>query len=132
MLSNSLQIVGTEWIWIIFLVVFLLFGSKKLPELSRNLGKAMREIQKGRDEIEREFKVATSLPETTPKKPSQIYKAPGAPMNKSIEKTIDEKKAPEKAISKDTANSTNNKPENTESPKDTQKGKANTEPKKKQ
>ncbi len=62
MLSNSLQIVGTEWIWIIFLVVFLLFGSKKLPELSRNLGKAMREIQKGRDEIEREFKVATSLP----------------------------------------------------------------------
>jgi len=57
--SYLLQIVGTEWIWIIFLIIFLLFGSKKLPELSRAIGKAMGELQKGREEIEREFRLAS-------------------------------------------------------------------------
>lgn len=68
MLSYILQIVGTEWLWIILLVVFLLFGSNKIPEVSRNIGKIMREIQRGRAEIEREFSISTSLPSTTPPK----------------------------------------------------------------
>jgi sec-independent protein translocase protein TatA len=66
MFSYVLQIVGTEWIWIIFLVVFLLFGSKKLPELSRAIGKAMGDLQRGREEIEREFRLATSIPKPQP------------------------------------------------------------------
>lgn len=65
-----LQIVGTEWIWIIFLVIFLLFGSKKLPELSRAIGKAMGELQKGREEIEREFRVASLDSLQTQRKPT--------------------------------------------------------------
>lgn len=66
MFSYVLQIVGTEWMWIIFLVVFLLFGSKKLPELSRAIGKAMGEFQRGREEIERELRLATSIPKPQP------------------------------------------------------------------
>ncbi len=66
MFSYVLQIVGTEWVWIIFLVVFLLFGSKKLPELSRAIGKAMGEFQRGREEIERELRLATSIPQPQP------------------------------------------------------------------
>lgn len=68
MLSYILQIVGTEWLWIIIIVVFLLFGSNKIPEVSRNIGKIMREIQRGRAEIEREFSNSTLLPSTTPPK----------------------------------------------------------------
>ncbi len=60
LLDASLNILGTEWLWIVFLVVFLLFGSQKLPELSRALGKAMGELQRGRAEVEREFRAATA------------------------------------------------------------------------
>ncbi len=65
MLSYALQIIGTEWVWIVFLVVFLLFGSKKLPELSRALGKAMSEFQRGRAELEKEFRLTTATTPTT-------------------------------------------------------------------
>jgi|TARA_Y100000031_G_scaffold33356_1_gene37319 sec-independent protein translocase protein TatA len=131
MFSYSLQIIATEWLWIIFLIVFLLFGSKKLPEVSRNLGKAMREIQKGRAEIEREFKTATSLPESKTKKPNKIYKAPDYPTGISPEKNVENKGNSEEAIPKDTANSTDNKPTKKDIPKNIGKGKANTAPKKK-
>ncbi|HYR58212.1 MAG TPA: twin-arginine translocase TatA/TatE family subunit [Chthoniobacteraceae bacterium] len=39
---------------IIFLVILLLFGAKKLPELARGMGQAVREFSKAKDEIERE------------------------------------------------------------------------------
>ncbi|NUN94124.1 MAG: twin-arginine translocase TatA/TatE family subunit [Verrucomicrobiae bacterium] len=44
---------GGEWI-IIFLVVLLLFGAKRLPELARGLGQAKREFQKAAREVEDE------------------------------------------------------------------------------
>jgi sec-independent protein translocase protein TatA len=37
---------GPEWI-IILVIVLLLFGAKKLPELARSVGKASREFKKG-------------------------------------------------------------------------------------
>jgi sec-independent protein translocase protein TatA len=39
---------------IIFLVILLLFGAKKLPELARGMGQAVREFSKAKDDIERE------------------------------------------------------------------------------
>jgi len=39
---------------IIFLVILVLFGAKKLPELARGMGQAVREFSKAKDEIERE------------------------------------------------------------------------------
>ena len=47
MLENYLMSIGgSEWIIIGLLVVILLFGSKKLPEFSRTIGKAMGEFEK--------------------------------------------------------------------------------------
>jgi sec-independent protein translocase protein TatA len=40
----------TEWICI-FLVILLIFGGRKLPEVARGLGKALREFRKARDEL---------------------------------------------------------------------------------
>jgi len=37
---------GQEWI-IVLLVVVLLFGARKLPELARSLGSSAREFRKG-------------------------------------------------------------------------------------
>lgn len=48
---------GSEML-LIFLVVLLLFGSKKLPELARGLGKSMQEFRKAREDFESELHTA--------------------------------------------------------------------------
>lgn len=53
------QIGGSEWLWIVLVAAIFLFGSKKIPEVARSLGKVMGEFQKGRMEIEREIRSAT-------------------------------------------------------------------------
>jgi sec-independent protein translocase protein TatA len=53
---------------IIFLVILLLFGAKKLPELARGMGQAVREFSKAKDEIEREV---TRPP--APEEPKALY-----------------------------------------------------------
>ena len=40
---------GPEWL-LIALVVLLLFGGKKIPQLMRGLGKGISEFKKGKDE----------------------------------------------------------------------------------
>jgi sec-independent protein translocase protein TatA len=45
---------GPEMI-MIFVVILLLFGAKKLPELARGVGKSMGEFKKAREEFEREI-----------------------------------------------------------------------------
>ena len=42
---------GTEWL-LIALVVLLLFGGKKIPELMKGLGKGINEFKKGKNESE--------------------------------------------------------------------------------
>ena len=48
---------GQEWIWI-FVVLLLLFGAKKLPELARGIGKSLGEFKKAREEFEHEITTA--------------------------------------------------------------------------
>ena len=45
---------GGEWIFII-LVVVLLFGAKKIPELARGLGRGIREFKDASKEIKAEI-----------------------------------------------------------------------------
>lgn len=46
---------GTE-VFLILFVILLLFGAKKLPELSRALGRSLSEFKKGKDDLEREIR----------------------------------------------------------------------------
>jgi len=41
---------GGSEMMIVFLVILLLFGAKRLPELSRSLGKSLGEFKKGQEE----------------------------------------------------------------------------------
>ncbi len=39
---------GWDW-FIIFMIVLLIFGGKKIPEIARGLGKGLREFKKAKD-----------------------------------------------------------------------------------
>lgn len=43
---------GTQEIILIILVVLLLFGGKKIPELMKGLGKGIKEFNNGKDGVE--------------------------------------------------------------------------------
>lgn len=46
---------GSEVI-LILVIVLLLFGAKKLPDLSRSLGKSLAEFKKGKEDLEKEIR----------------------------------------------------------------------------
>lgn len=46
---------GWEWI-IILVVILLLFGGKKIPQLMRGLGKGVRSFKEGLNDIDEEIK----------------------------------------------------------------------------
>ncbi len=55
MLVLPLGVIG-PWQWVIIaLVIILLFGGKKIPELMRGLGKGVKEFKNGMQEAEREM-----------------------------------------------------------------------------
>ncbi|MFK5603035.1 MULTISPECIES: Sec-independent protein translocase protein TatAo [Haloferax] len=47
---------GGPELLIVLLIVVLLFGANKLPQLARSSGQAMGEFRRGREEIEEELK----------------------------------------------------------------------------
>ncbi len=57
---------GTWEIVLIVLVIVLLFGGKKIPELMKGLGKGVRSFKEGVNEVEKE--VNEAVKEDTPKK----------------------------------------------------------------
>jgi sec-independent protein translocase protein TatA len=48
---------GAGEIILILLVILILFGAKKIPELAQGLGKGMREFKKSLKDVEEEIKV---------------------------------------------------------------------------
>lgn len=47
---------GTQEMVLIFLIMLLLFGAKKLPQLARGIGKSVGEFRKAREEFEDEIR----------------------------------------------------------------------------
>ena len=57
-MNIPLAFLGGHEMLLILLVVLLLFGAKKLPELARGLGKSSGEFQRAREEFEGEIEKA--------------------------------------------------------------------------
>ena len=53
-IASIMNLAGPDSI-VILVIVLLLFGSKKLPELARGMGRAVKEFGAARDEIEKGF-----------------------------------------------------------------------------
>lgn len=49
--------IGMTEILLILLVILVLFGAKRIPELAQGLGKGMREFKKSLKEVEDEVKI---------------------------------------------------------------------------
>ena len=49
-----LQNIGLPELLVVLVIVLLLFGAKRLPEIARGLGKSIQEFKKGVKEIERD------------------------------------------------------------------------------
>ena len=78
---------GWEW-FVIFLIILLIFGPKKIPGLARSLGKANREFK----EAKNAFNDALTEEEAAQQKEKKSLEAPeNAPVSKS-EAPIEEKK----------------------------------------
>src|SRR5213079_3762376 len=63
----SIMNLGGPDLIIILLIILVLFGAKKLPELARGMGSAIKEFQKAKDEFTDELHSAkTDVAKTTP------------------------------------------------------------------
>ncbi|HET8794663.1 MAG TPA: twin-arginine translocase TatA/TatE family subunit [Nitrososphaeraceae archaeon] len=55
--TNMLMLLpgGYEWIFIILIIIVIIFGAKKIPELARSFGKATSEFEKARIQSKKEI-----------------------------------------------------------------------------
>ncbi|HEX7845341.1 MAG TPA: twin-arginine translocase TatA/TatE family subunit [Chitinophagaceae bacterium] len=58
--TNLLGMLGTNEIIIILVIVLLLFGGRKIPELMRGLGKGVREFNDAKSNVKREIEENTN------------------------------------------------------------------------
>jgi sec-independent protein translocase protein TatA len=71
---------------IILLIVLVLFGAKKIPELFKGLGQGMNEFRKAREEFDREIRTASQDPKSPPpavQQPQQTVPAQSSPQGQA-------------------------------------------------
>jgi sec-independent protein translocase protein TatA len=66
---------------VILLFLLLFFGAKKLPELAKGLGQAVKEFSRAKDDINGEFNRATQIPDYSHH--PHAYPDPGHPVTSS-------------------------------------------------
>ena len=82
LLASLTNLAGPDLL-IILLIVLVLFGAKKLPELARGMGQAVKEFQKAKDEFNDELHRAGTTPA-----------APAAPNVQPAQATVARTEAP--------------------------------------
>ena len=85
LLASFMNLAGPDLI-VILLIVLVLFGAKKLPELARGMGQAVKEFQKAKDEFNDELHKAG-------KSDTQIAKPDVKPAESTVART-DSQSAP--------------------------------------
>ena len=56
MIEYSLNIIGSEWMIIIFVALILLLGTNKLPEAGKKIGKIVGEYNKAKNGVQKQMK----------------------------------------------------------------------------
>jgi sec-independent protein translocase protein TatA len=89
---------GGGEIFLVVLVIIMLFGSDKLPELVKGLGKGIREINDAKNQIQNEIQKSTSgIKEEFEKHTTEILKSTGGIKEEFVKHTIEIQTEIEKA-----------------------------------
>lgn len=107
MFDYSLNIMGSEWIIIVFVALVLILGTNQLPSAAKKLGKAVNEFNRAKNEVQTQMKsvsetnLDTSEPlETERQKIEMIAKALGINTKEKsdddLRKIISDKMGPKK------------------------------------
>jgi sec-independent protein translocase protein TatA len=67
-----IQGIGGPELLIILVIILLLFGAKRLPELAKGLGKSMKEFKKATQDVQEDFREA--MDSADPSKPEDAKK----------------------------------------------------------
>ncbi|HSH39992.1 MAG TPA: twin-arginine translocase TatA/TatE family subunit [Chthoniobacterales bacterium] len=70
MMPLAFMNVGGQELILILLIILVLFGARKLPELAKGMGQAIREFQKAKDEFSDELHSADKTDAKTDVRPS--------------------------------------------------------------
>lgn len=55
MLSTHFLFIGTPEVFVIMLIVVMVFGADKIPEIARGLGKGIRQVKEATNDIKKEI-----------------------------------------------------------------------------
>jgi len=78
-LASFMNLAGPDLI-VILLIILVLFGAKKLPELARGMGQAVKEFQKAKDEFSDELHKAG-------KSETEVVKSDVKPVQSTVSRT---------------------------------------------
>jgi len=82
---------------ILLLVLLLVFGAKRLPEMGRSLGKGMREFKDSVSGIEETFSTTTTTTTTTP--PATRVELPSATSVPDAQASVSETRSERETVS---------------------------------
>ncbi len=85
---------GPMEIGIIFLIVLLLFGAKRIPEIARGLGKGIREFKSATSEIQRELTIDEPRSQYKPPAQQSVNYAP-PPKQQSAPQAAEKTESPQ-------------------------------------
>ena len=72
--------IGYQELIVIFLIVLLLFGGRKIPEIARGMGKGIREFKKARDDIREAIEYDDIETAGSPSQPAPATDKGGTPV----------------------------------------------------
>ena len=76
---------GTQEVLLIFLVILIFFGAKKIPEMARGLGKGISEFKKGMNDLQSELNKEESKEDELKRREDDLARRE-AELNKRLEK----------------------------------------------
>src|SRR5436309_12964122 len=94
-LASFMNLGGPDLL-VILLIILVLFGAKKLPELARGLGQAIKEFQKAKDEFTDELHKDGDSPAKTTTPQSTVTQNPPAPAQPDPDQAINSGKQADK------------------------------------
>jgi sec-independent protein translocase protein TatA len=81
---NAVAMLGSQDLMIIAVVVLVLFGGKKIPELLRGVGRGVGELQKGLDEGKRQLTSSIHEDSTPPTAAAPVTPQVASPTDHTV------------------------------------------------